>query len=477
LALVAAASIAALLPAQPTAARGGGSDPHAVVAVVDTGINPYHETFRDKSVRAYKHPSTYIPGYPKDAKALRLTFVKVGETSEAEEEKKYWDAVKADCERVWSKIEPGKLYWFPGTKIVGGITFEEAGELNCSGEQPAAGGRILDAGGHGTMTASRATSTEYGACKECHVVAVQFPTSIPFNDLAGTTQPAVDAITWAADNADWVDAQSNSWGPFVPGWDPSGQAGLLTANPSLIRAVEEVSSKHLAFWASGNGAAFRGGAVGHPTLATPHLTPSALIVGGLDSGYVNTWPGFPPHVVSDSCSSWAAYHTQISRSADDVGGGTSGATPFAAGGAARILLEARRILGDSGTGVTKDVVASGPAGLVKDGPLKDGKFTLEEWRRTLYVTATPRPKATKEDGAICDTLSAPYSSTPVKWEDVPDEYPEFLHIGYGAIDGESHALAMKVINGAAPPDRSRTDQYFAVDHQLRTAMYEVFSKP
>ena len=64
---------------------------------------------------------------------------------------------------------------------------------------------------------------------------------------------------------------------------------------------------------------------------------------------------------------------------------TSSATPFAAGGAARMLLEARRILGDTGTGVTKGVVASGPKGRVKDGPLADGEFTLEEWKKRPWL--------------------------------------------------------------------------------------------
>lgn len=41
--------------------------------MVDTGINPYHREFRDRTTRAYEHPSTYIPGYPKKAKALRLS--------------------------------------------------------------------------------------------------------------------------------------------------------------------------------------------------------------------------------------------------------------------------------------------------------------------------------------------------------------------------------------------------------------------
>ncbi len=446
----------------PKAAGRTGSN--AVVAILDSGINPYHTTFQDDSPLAKKHPSTYIPGYPKDAIALRLSLG----------EEKYWDAVKKDCERIWSKIVPGKLYWFPGTKIVGAVTFSPQIQMDCKEAEPSEDSHILDEGGHGTMTASRAASNEYGACKECRIVAVQFSLN-GFNK-----DDAIQAISWAADNADWIDLQSNSWGPLTPGWEPTGQGQLVTANPEVVRAVEEVSRKHLAFWASGNGALFRWGALGHPTPITPHLTPSAIMVGGHDSGYVATWPGFPPHIVSDACNCWAAYHQEKAKSDATVGSGTSSATPFAAGGAARILLEARRILGDTSTGVSKDVVASGRKGVVSKGPLADGQLTLEEWKRLVFVSATPRPKAQYEDGPPCGVLDGLvlYSATPVKWSDVPPQYPEYLHIGYGAVDDPAVALAFDILRGKSePPDRSQTDSYFALDHSVRETTYGVWSQP
>jgi hypothetical protein len=378
---------------------------------------------------------------------------------------------------VWSKIKPGKLYWVPGTKIVGAISFAPQTDIDCKAEEPAAGGRILDDGGHGTMTASRATSSQYGACQHCDVVAVQFPTSIPLGDLPSSTAAAVAAIKWAAKNSGWIDAQSNSWGPFVPGWDPTGQAGLMTSNPELVRAVQEVSEKHLAFWASGNGAAFRGGVAGHPTLLSPHLAPDAIMVGGNDSGYFTAWTGFPPHLVADACNSWAAYVNDSKESADTVGSGTSSATPFAAGGSARILLEARSILGDDSTGVDGNIVASGPKHLVHEGPLVDGKLTLEEWKRLTFVTASARPKGHFEDGSPCATAD-PYGPMPVPWSDIPDGYPEYLHIGYGAVDSESFALAAKVLGGKVPaPDRAAADRYFEQDRAARQALYDVYTAP
>ena len=441
-----------VVPARSTAAPATSPDSKhsAVVAVIDTGINPYHVAFRDDSTRARRHPSTYIPGFPKSAKALPITL----------NEEDFWTAVQKDCE-LWNKVKTGKLYWFPGTKIIGGITFEQLGPpMNCAGKT-FSGGRIIDAGAHGTMTASRAVGNGYGACSDCRVVAVQ-----GFEN---------EAVEWAADNNSWIDAQSNSWGPFLPLWVPSGDGAGLTNGPEFVRTVEDAAQKQLSFWASGNGTLTRLGVVGHPTPIDPRMTPSIVMVGGHDSGYVNTWPDFPPHVVSDSCNSWAAFHDQTQKSADDVGGGTSGATPFAAGGAGRILIEARAILGDTSTGVAKNVVASGPAGRVKGGPLKDGRFTLEEWKEVLYKTATPRPKRQKEDGSICPIFSAPYNSTPITWQQVPEGYPEYLHIGYGAVDAPAMRLAVKVLSGTAQlPDRTDTDRYFEHDRTVREQLHQIF---
>jgi hypothetical protein len=90
--------------------------PVTVVAINDTGINPYHvefsaDTYPDPDVLALtsnftRHPSDYIPGYPADAKALPITR---GKGYLPPEDKPLWEP---------DSIEAGKLYWIPGTKIV-----------------------------------------------------------------------------------------------------------------------------------------------------------------------------------------------------------------------------------------------------------------------------------------------------------------------------------------------------------------------
>ena len=441
--ILAACAIAAsfALPA-PAAAK---ARPTAVIALIDSGINPYHQVFRDDSPLAFRHPSTYIPGFPKEAEALHLSL----------NEENYEQAVKKDCE-LWKSIESGKLYWFPGTKIVGGITFEGSGGATCIS------GRILDANGHGTMVASRAAASGYGACPDCRVVAIQ---------------GYEDGVRWAADNADWIDVQSNSWGPFLPAWVPaSGQEeSLLFDTPAFVRMVESAARKHLSFWATGNGAGTRFGVLGHPTLLDPRMTPSIVMAGGHDSGYINLWPDFPPHVVADSCDSWAAYENNIEKSDPDVGGGTSAASPYAAGSAAQILIEARRLLGDEDTGVERGIAAEGTA--TSKGPLADGRLRLDEWKKLLFNTATPRPKGERTDGSVCGAVEGLvlYSSTPVRWQDVPEGYPEYLHIGYGATDSVSRDLAYDVLAGRKPmPVRSETDEFFEMDAIARNALHDVY---
>lgn len=451
--LAAAATLTAVLAMVPAA---HGAD--AVVAFVDGGINPYHVTFRDNAPRARQHPSTYLPGFPADARALELTF----------DAENYASAVAADCE-VWRSIERGKLYWVPGTKIVGAISFETvAGPTGDCETGKATRPWVLDNGGHGTMVASRGASVEYGACRECLIVAVQRGN----NGLDGPG-PYQEALRWTAANRTWIDAQSNSWGPIAPVYEPTDRT-ILGGGPALIRTIEATARVQPAFWASGNGAAFRGGVAGHPTPLSPHLTPSAISVGGHDSGQVAAWPGFPPHLVADACNAFAADHRSLDRSDGTISSGTSGATPYVAGSAAQILRDARAFLGSEQVGVHGDVLASGPAGLVADGPLTDGVFTVAELRRTIFLAGSERPARQAEDHTPCGP--GPYGPTPVAWSQVPEDAPEHLLIGYGALDRAAVTVARDGLRAGALPPREQEDEYFATDDASRRSLHGVYTQ-
>lgn len=146
-----------------------------------------------------------------------------------------------------------------------------------------------------------------------------------------------------------------------------------------------------------------------------------------------------------------------------------------------MLREARRLLGDPSTGVRgtgpEAVVARGRAGILRRGPLADGLLTMAEWRRVLLATATARPAASPDDARVCDHNWHVYGSTPVLWKDVPEAFPEHLNIGYGAVDLPARARGMAVLRGELDlPVRARTDEFFALDDQLRRAAYQLFSR-
>lgn len=451
-----AAALATAIPAA-TAAHPAPTAVQGVVAVIDTGINPYNVVFRDRSPLAQRYPGSYLPGYPKNVPALRLTL----------DAPSYDAALRADCDRVWKHVRLGQLYWIPGTKIVGAISFMPSLETACAGTTATT---ILDAAGHGTMTASRAVATGYGACPQCRVVEVQaVKDGFGVNTLSDDAEAARRGVQWAGDNSGWIDAQSNSWGPAAP-YDPTGQTGILSGSSSLARTVENAAHRQLAFFASGNGAANLDAPPPRPTIGYAQVTPSALVVGGEDSGHALTWPNVPVHLAQDACQNWGASATSTTASADTIGGGTSSATPYVAGSAVRELIEARRLLGDHRTGIHGQVAATGQP--TARGPLADGVLTLAEWRRVLLTTATTRPVAQPSDGPTCGTTS----NIGPQWSTLPASFPEYAFIGYGVVDVPACALAARVLAGTVPmPDRTDTDRFFSVYDAGVKAAYTGFS--
>lgn len=402
--------------------------PQAVVGIIDTGINPYHVDFRDKSSLAWLHPSEYLPGFPTDAEALVLNLTDKGSAR---------DAFEAD-RKVWESVEPGRLYWIPGTKIAGAIAFQDDD--------------IFDTG-HGTMTASRAAGNAYSLCPDCRIAVVQ-----GFNG---------QSVTWASQQP-WIDAQSNSWSPLVVFQQADNIP--LVGQEGLAGDFEAAAKRHLVFGSAGNGAMGKGGVVGHPSFTRSTSGPLGVMsVGGHDNGEVILWSGSWPHVVADACSNWAAVGGSVADYSPSAGGGTSSASPYAAGAAARLVLEARLLLADNHTvGVADGVLARGtPA----NGTfLDDGEFSLEEAKALLMKTAAGRPVGTEHDGDSCGMTRAPYNTYPVQWSQIPASLPTYYFIGYGQISVHSVQDATAVLHGEADlPQRPVEDQWHAYAETLRSA--------
>ncbi len=430
----------------------------AVVALIDTGVNPYNPAFRDRSALAYQHPSTYLRGFPRGAQALRLTL-----------DRDYDEAIARDA-AVWENVEPGELYWIPGTKIVGAISFGGGG-TNCPRvpvppanilngscvEHP-----ILDDHGHGTMTASRATGTGTSLAPEARLVVVE--------------GPSAKSVRWVADRG-WIDVQSNSWLSLVP------QPLEGAAGGDVTDAFAYASARTLTLAASGNGTGFVLGGAPTPTYALSTAPPGVVLVGGHDNGRVTPWAGIPAHVVADAYAGMTAISTSREIRPDPVACCTSAASPYAAGAAAAVLLAARRAVRDTSLGVHGTVVARGRK--VGAGPLADGVLTLEEWRRVLFHTAEARPGEGKHDGLVhwagdprppdftqFGPGANPYCqgclTAPVSWGSVSPGLDLFPYVGYGALNERSVTLAVSVLRGAVPePARAAEDADYQRDQQLR----------
>lgn len=437
------------------------ASPPVVIALIDTGINPYHPAFRDRT-RAGQHPSEYIPNYPDFIQPLNLTLD--APTMQA--------ALEADA-AVWASVKPNTVYWVPGTRIVGWVSFS-AGGTRCDGsfpDVPPANGvltgcterLLLDDHGHGTMTASRAAGEGTSLAPDARIVAIEG---------LGTR-----GVSFAADLG-WVDVQSNSWGSLLPG-------------VGNRRVIEAAASKHLVMFASGNGTAFSGAA---PTPTQTHSTRAkgALQVGAHDNGYVSPWSDAPAHLVADGYGGPIAPNDSLEPVSESaLACCTSAAAPYAAGAAAAILQHARQLLGDLTPGLVEDPEGGSPiaaSGTPVPGSvlLEDGVFTLEEWKQLLLWTAEERPLEGQHDGwrnflagpSMPERLEHgpgenPYCllcvTAPVPWSTIPAAVPAYLSIGYGAANERSVALAKAVLDGDLPlTPRPEVDAFFELDDQYGT---------
>lgn len=392
--------------------------PFAVVALIDTGINPYHMAFRDNHSYAYEHPSTYIPGYPADAVALNISLNHTDLQVLLEQD-----------ELLWENIDATTLYWIPGTKIIGAI------------------GPGIFSSGHGTMVAGRAAGNEYSLCPDCRIVSVQ-----GFN---------AQSVTWAAEQ-EWIDVQSNSWSPAVV-----FQQADPVQSPGLSDAFAAAAAKHMVFGSAGNGAMGKNGVIGHPSFTRATSGPSGVIaMGGHDNGNVIFWSGSVPYLVADSCDNWAPVGNTVTQYGDSEGGGTSSSSPYGAGLAVRIIQEARNV---TGGGRSAELMVKGAP--VADSPyLDDGELTMDELKEIMFRSAIPRPSYTLHDGAEC-SVASPYNTYPIAWEDIPPGAPSYYFIGFGQVSVDSLAAAIDGLLAGGLPAKSDTMQ----EHEMYQAVRDAYN--
>jgi hypothetical protein len=415
--------------------------PLTVVAVNDTGINAYHlefsaQTYPDPDVLALtnnftRHPSEYIPGYPKDAPAIRAT---LGQGYFPAADAHLWDLKDATHP---NGLEFNKLYWIPGTKIIGAIQPGSFGCSNCEAGEHV----VLDDDGHGSGSTSVSTGNRYGYCPTCLLVISK----------------GLSTALGATAGYPWVDINSNSWGTIA-----NVPLDLVTANEAdLTKGAVERGQTILFAAGNGNANAFESPS---PTYGTSTTGPDwNVVVGAIrrDNQRAIVGDGTPAHL-----SSWGDGNLPSACRTGTVSqcafGGTSAATPYTAGIFGTVLTAVRRTIGDGTVGQRAgQVVASGVA-VSGSGYLADGKLTRAELREAVLKTAFPL----NQD----NTQSIPIF--PFPWTAPYNGDINVLFEGYGAATPNSAKRAVDVLLGKTPlPTRDAEDSWFAIDRQIRDSIW------
>ena len=429
-----------------------------VVAINDTGVNPYHleysaETYPDPDVLALtnsftRHPSEYIPGYPKDAQPTPVTLGKgyfpvddargADANGDGVPDGSIWDLKSASA--PWG-LEFGKLYWIPGTKVVGAI---QPGTLSCS--NCAVGAHvILDDDGHGSGSTSVSVGNRDGYCPTCLLV------------IAKGLSSAMNTTT----GMPWVDINSNSWGtvanlPLDLGFQ---LVGLDPGAPSR-NAVERGQT---VLFAAGNGTA-NAFETTSPVYGTSTAGPDwNVVVGAIrrDNERAIVGDGTPAHL-----SSWGDGNLPSACRTGTVSqcafGGTSAATPYTAGVFGSVLTEVRQRIGDGAAGQRPGQVIAEGFPIAGSPYLEDGKLTRAELREAVLKTAFPLNQDNTQNIPIF-----PYPWTAPYVGDV-----NVIFEGYGAATPNSAKRAIDVLTGKMPlPVREAEDRWFEIDQQIRDSLW------
>lgn len=285
-----------------------------VVSVLDTGVLPYHDFYYAGS-----------PIYPEGSAPSAVTpeiLAEFGIDEAHQIELTRTGNFVADFaadQAIWDGIRGGELYWFKGTNLIA-VSFDTE-----AGRRPILPDPGDPSGEHGVGTSAAVLT----ANPEAIVLFVEFGTSIgaAASEVLGFRHPLVDIVSTSYGFAD----------PVI------GTVGLpLPITNESFEAVVQEGKLHFS------------SAANSPDPFTPESGGAgpwwAIGIAGIEEGSSNgrtTVSGYFPDFVSDFTQR-LPYCFECESDYDDAVGGTSFATPRSAGVASRVLLEARRRLGDEG---------------------------------------------------------------------------------------------------------------------------------
>ncbi|HVE98684.1 MAG TPA: S8/S53 family peptidase [Mycobacteriales bacterium] len=378
------APVVAVATAAPRPSAAGPGDDAVVVAVIDSGISPYHWDFAAEHMPQAKTvtkaddlplrrpPHEWLAGFPKPSAFARyapLNLHLAPRDAKADPVKLY----ERDQD-AWLDLEPStadevSYRWIPGTKVIGALAF---GALS----PPVHGTGTPE---HGMGTSSVSTGNLYGTCPECLLVFIQ----------AGSGPDYERAIEWAG-RQPWIDVISNSYGLGIAGRDRIYAGSDTEAQRAAIERGQAI------LFSSGNGVA-NDFITPNTTLLSSQEGPDWIItVGATDPGDADyTGSGKPADIAGIGTMYPSSYGATDQRNGKNFGG-TSNATPTIAGTYARALWLARQRLAGPSRVQSDGVIARGrptvPCGTARpDCELRDGVLTRRELQTRLFEGATPTP--------------------------------------------------------------------------------------
>jgi hypothetical protein len=431
--LGAALVLGALSPvafAHAGAVKAPGAGDATVIAVLDSGMSPYHWDFlaskmpqaqnRDKSddLPLNVAPDKWLPGFPKPSafksyQPLKLTLDKHDDVASMTElhakDKKVWDAYKPSG--------PGGVnyYWVPDTKVIGALSFapEQPSAVAATTVGNAAHAQGVDdplgnvypylplygTGGseHGMGTSSVSTGNIYGTCPECLLVFLQFT-----DDASGNR-----AIEWAL-NQPWIDAISNSYGFHTAGTATTRDNVYGGANTELQKKASQRGQT--IFWSAGNGYenAF---VTPNQTILSSQKGPDWIVTvtASTPSGSANQTGAGKPADVTGVGSGYPSAYGSSRVTGGNPFSGTSNATPTIAGTYGRALYLARRAMKGPSRVQSGGVVARGAftcGSKRRKCELGDGRLTVTELRNRLLLSAPHRTTGHAPAGAAPQAFKA-----------------------------------------------------------------------
>lgn len=394
-----------------------------VVAVIDFNMVPYHWDFlaskmpqqtdstTSNDLPLDRAPHEWLPGFP-DPKKSFSSYNRFDLTLDEKNPDSPIQALDAADKPEWDKVQKSTFddvnyYWFPGTKVIGGIEF---GSNKLHGTP----------NDHGAGVTSVSVGNIHGACPECLLVFI----NLDDGDTA-------DAIRWAMAQP-WIDVVTNSYGRSNVSFVAGGTK--MYHGPDVPDQKKASERGQTIFFSAGNGMenaytaannTYMSSEKGPDWLITvgavsPHKDDENQETSGSNASYLGA--GKPVDVAGLGDGYPSAYSANSVGSTGTTGfSGTSNAAPTLAGTYARGLYTARKILRGPSRTQKGDVIATGSpircGSARKKCELGDGELTATELRNRLLLGAIHTPAGM--------TAIEPGASTPPIGEE------EFLNEGHG----------------------------------------------